>query len=45
MDTDSLILQIQTNDFFKYINDDVNKWFDIFNYDKNDLQKQEKTKK
>ena len=36
MDTDSLILQIQTNDFFKYINDDVNKWFDIFNYDKND---------
>ena len=36
MDTDSCILHIQTNDFFKEINDDVNKWFDTSNYDKND---------
>ena len=36
MDTDSLILQIQTDDFFKDINNDVNKWFDTSNYDKND---------
>ena len=35
MDTDSLILQIQTDDFFKDINNDVNKWFDTSNYDKN----------
>ena len=36
MDTDSFILQIQTNDFFEDINDDVIKWFDTSNYDKND---------
>ena len=36
IDTDSFILHIQTNDFFKDINDNLNKWFDISNYDKND---------
>ena len=36
MDTDSFILQIQADDFFKDINIDVNKWFDTSNYDKND---------
>ena len=36
MDTDSFILQIQTDDFFKDINNDVNKWFDTSNYEKND---------
>ena len=36
MDTDSFILQIQTDDFFNDINNDVNKWFDTSNYDKND---------
>ena len=36
MDTDSFILQIQTDYFFDNINNDVNKWFDTSNYDKND---------
>ena len=36
MDTDSFILQIKTDDFFKDINNDIEKWFDISNYDKND---------
>ena len=36
MDTDSFILQIQTDYFFNDINNDVNKWFDTSNYDKND---------
>ena len=36
MDTESFILQIQTDDFFNDINNDVNKWFDTSNYDKND---------
>ena len=36
MDTDSFILEIQTDDFFEDINNDVNKWFDTSNYDKND---------
>ena len=36
MDTDSFILQIQTDDFFNDINSDVNKCFDTSNYDKND---------
>ena len=35
-DTDSFILQIQTDDFFEDINSDVDKWFDTSNYDKND---------
>ena len=36
MDTDSFILQIQTEDFYKDIAGDVDKWFDTSNYDKND---------
>ena len=36
MDTDSFILEIQTDDFFEDINNDVNKCFDTSNYDKND---------
>ena len=36
METDSFILQIQTDYFFDNINNDVNKWFDTSNYDKND---------
>ena len=36
MDTDSFILQIQTDDFLKDIDNDVNKWFDTSNHDKND---------
>ena len=35
-DTDSLIMHIKTDDFYKNINNDVDKWFDTSNYDKND---------
>ena len=35
-DTDSFIMHIKTNDFYKDINNDVGKWFDTSNYDKND---------
>ena len=36
MDTDSFILDIQTEDYYKDISDDINKWFDTSNFDKND---------
>ena len=36
MDTDSFIMDIKTDDFYKDINNDVDKWFDTSNYDKND---------
>ena len=32
MDTDSFIIHIQTEDFYKDIADDVNKWFDTSGY-------------
>ena len=35
-DTDSFIIHIITKDFFEDISNDVEKWFDTFNYDKND---------
>ena len=35
-DTDSFIIHIKTEDFQKDIANDVEKWFDISNYDKND---------
>ena len=34
--TDSFIINIITEDFFKDISNDVEKWFDTSNYDKND---------
>ena len=34
MDTDSFIIHIQTEDFYKDIADDVNKWFDTSGYNK-----------
>ena len=34
MDTDSFILQIQTDDFYKDIAGHIERWFDISNYDK-----------
>ena len=34
--TDSFIMHIKTNDFYKDINNDVGKWFDTSNDDKND---------
>ena len=36
MDTDSFRIQIETDDFFKDISNDVDKWFDTSKYDKND---------
>ena len=36
MDTDSFVINIFTEDFFGDINNDVERWFDTANYDKND---------
>ena len=36
MDTDSFVINIKTEDFYKDISNDVEKWFDTSNYDKND---------
>ena len=36
MDTDSFIIHIETEDFYKDIADDVDKWFDTSGYDKDD---------
>ena len=36
MDTDSFIMNINTEDFFKDIADDVERWFDTSNYEKKD---------
>ena len=36
MDTDNFIIHIKTEDFYEDIADDIGKWFDTSNYDKND---------
>ena len=36
MDTDSFVLNIFTEDFFEDISNDVERWSDTSNYDKND---------
>ena len=36
MDTDCFVIIIFTETFFEDINNDVERWFDTFNYDKND---------
>ena len=36
MDTDSFVMNIKTEDFYKDIADDVERWFDTSNYDKKD---------
>ena len=36
MDTDSFVINIFTEAFFEYINNDVERWFDTSNYDKSD---------
>ena len=36
MDSDNFALNIFTEDFFEDINNDVEGWFDISNYDEND---------
>ena len=38
MDTDSFVIHIETKDFYKYIANDVNKWFDTSKYNKNDYR-------
>ena len=35
-DTDSFIIHMMTEDFYKDISDDVKIWFDTSNYDEND---------
>ena len=35
-DTDSFVIYIKTEDFYKDIANDVERWFDTSNYDKND---------
>ena len=39
MDTDSFIIHIFTEDFFENISNDVVRWFDTSNYDKNEKKK------
>ena len=36
MDTDSFVINIKTEDFYKDIANDVEKWLDTSKYDKND---------
>ena len=36
MGTDSFVIYIKTKDFFEDISNDVERWFDTSNYDKND---------
>ena len=38
MDTDTFMMHIKTNDIYKDIAVDVDKWFDTSNYDKNDIR-------
>ena len=35
-DTDSLVIDVETEDFYEYIAGDVEKWFDTSNYDEKD---------
>ena len=35
MDTDSFVVRIKTDDFYEDISNDINKWFDTSNCDKN----------
>ena len=45
MDTDSFVIDIKTDDFYKDISNDVDKWFDTSNYDKHDNRSLEIGKK
>ena len=35
IDTDSFVIRIKTDNFYKDISNDIDKWFDTSNYDKN----------
>ena len=37
MDTDSFIMHVKTEDFYKDIAPDVDRWFDTSNYNKNSI--------
>ena len=37
MDTDSFVMHIKTEDFYKDIAPDVDRWFDTSNYNKNSI--------
>ena len=36
-DTDSLVIHIKTDDFYKDISNDVEKWFDTSNYNEKEI--------
>ena len=36
MDTDSFVIYLKTEDFYKEIANDVGRWFDTSNYDEKD---------
>ena len=36
MDTDSFVIHVETEDFYKDIANDFERWFDTSNYDEND---------
>ena len=36
IDTDSFVIYTETEDFYKDIADDIERWLDISNYDEND---------
>ena len=36
MDTDCFVIHVKTEDFYKYIANDAEEWFDISNYSKDD---------
>ena len=36
MDTDSSVMHIKTDDFYKDISNDVDRWFDTSNFNKSD---------
>ena len=38
MDTEGFIIHIETEDFYKDMVNDVEKWFDTSNYDENDTK-------
>ena len=42
MDTNSFVIYIETEDFYKDIADDVKEWFGTYNLDENDKSKNKK---
>ena len=44
MDTDSFIIYVKTDDFYKDISNDIDRWFDTSNYGKDIVRPLEKGK-